>query len=191
MAISIIEIAWLAGLVEGEGCLFITPKNSPTVSVAMTDRDVVEHASRLLHSTMRVTKMDRRSPHWKPIYITRLHSSPAVAWMMTIYGLLGERRKAKIRTIIAQWRRCKSKIYRGTHCAKGHEMGVYVLGQPRKCKQCAREYAIRNRPHYRMLERKYRLANLEKCRAKGRLGQQRLRDRRKAGKPVDTDARLF
>ena len=36
------EWAWLGGLFEGEGCIAWTGKNSVTLTVNMTDRDVVE-----------------------------------------------------------------------------------------------------------------------------------------------------
>ncbi len=44
---SLKDLAWLGGLLEGEGC-FMIPKGSPRIALAMSDKDVVQRAARLM-----------------------------------------------------------------------------------------------------------------------------------------------
>jgi hypothetical protein len=49
--LSKVDIAWLAGLLEGEGSFMRGKrKDAPGISLAMTDRDVVERAAKLLRT---------------------------------------------------------------------------------------------------------------------------------------------
>jgi hypothetical protein len=66
------EICWLAGLLEGEGTfLKASPSrpNSPTVSLEMTDEDVVARVAHLL-GNKKYQRYDRSTthPNWKVTY---------------------------------------------------------------------------------------------------------------------------
>ena len=45
--VSMLDVAWLAGLIEGEGCISMNGR-SLTLRVSMTDHDVVSHAATLM-----------------------------------------------------------------------------------------------------------------------------------------------
>lgn len=97
------EIAWIAGLLEGEGC-FLSPKGrycSPIIQLIMTDKDVMIKAAKIL-GTKKVIKckQDTRGKNPKQLYRTNVYGSRAIQWMMTLYTLLGERRQMKVREII-------------------------------------------------------------------------------------------
>lgn len=49
-----IDIIWLAGLLEGEGCFNVRPEKNgqARVSIEMTDKDIVERVSRLFDSNI-------------------------------------------------------------------------------------------------------------------------------------------
>jgi len=49
-----IDIIWLAGLLEGEGCFNVRPEKNDQarVSVEMTDKDIIERVSRLFDSNI-------------------------------------------------------------------------------------------------------------------------------------------
>jgi hypothetical protein len=49
-----IDVIWLAGLLEGEGCFNIRPdkNNQVRVSIEMTDRDIIERAAKLFGSNV-------------------------------------------------------------------------------------------------------------------------------------------
>ena len=99
------DIHWLAGLMEGEGCFTIQRTGKGyiplLVVLAMTDIDVVERAAQMIGVRVR---MYQRTSKGKPIYRIQLHGPRAVQWMMTLYGLMGQRRRLRIRELLALWR---------------------------------------------------------------------------------------
>jgi len=99
--ISTKDIAWLAGLLEGEGCFRY--RTTPTIQFAMTDKDVVGRAAGLLGAAS-VRFRKPQAAHHKPQYEVSIHGQLAAEWMMTLYVLLGARRRGKIREILAAWR---------------------------------------------------------------------------------------
>ena len=61
------QIAWAAGLFEGEGCAFINGKwNQPVVQLSSTDRDIVETFAFIV-GIGAIYKRDRKRQN-KPIY---------------------------------------------------------------------------------------------------------------------------
>lgn len=104
--ITTMEIAWLAGLLEGEG-YFAWNKSwgSARVMLRMGDRDVVERAHKLCRATGVLSKIQRANPRSAiPMYEMRLYGKRAAGVMMTVYAVMGERRQAKIREILDKWK---------------------------------------------------------------------------------------
>lgn len=109
---STLEIAWLAGLLEGEGCFYYRIravkaarggyryKESCLITVSSTDADVIAQISIMWKSSIRVIK---HSPY-KDYYTTVINGANAISWMMTIFPLMNRRRKDKIKEIISSWR---------------------------------------------------------------------------------------
>jgi hypothetical protein len=124
------DLYWMSGLVEGEGC-FRRAKDlgkgrasgNVQLQIAMTDRDVIERAGRLLRT--RVYEYDKAPPR-KRIYSVVVSGPRAAGWMMTLYSLMGERRKAKIVECLAAWR---SETRKRTHCKEGHALVGHNLYQ--------------------------------------------------------------
>lgn len=117
MAITVREIAWLAGLLEGEGSFgFSGSKGSIRLNLAMSDKDVVQRAADLMKAKVmeRQPKVLRKdgSPK-KKMYTVSLYSNKAAAWMMTIYVFMGERRKARIEASLADWKSRRAKNQQG------------------------------------------------------------------------------
>ena len=96
------DIHWLAGLLEGECWLGYTGRNGPTIELEMTDLDVVTRVSDLWHRA--VSHRKARSEKWSDTYRTKISGREAIGWMMTILPHMGQRRAARIREIIAQWK---------------------------------------------------------------------------------------
>lgn len=102
------EIAWLAGLLEGEGS-FSTCKDNVHIQIAMTDRDVILRAHLLLHGNRLEPRQYTRqhkdgrigTTSW---WETRVTGRRAAGWMMTVYPLMGCRRKARIRELLNKWK---------------------------------------------------------------------------------------
>lgn len=108
------EISWLAGLLEGEGSFFTRrPRGDrptrdrrsgglgPRIFLAMTDRDVVGDAANLLGVRCHGEKA---RPGRLPVWRCRVHGNVAAAWMMTLYSLMGIRRRQRIAEVLAAWR---------------------------------------------------------------------------------------
>ncbi len=97
------EIAWIAGLLEGEGS-FVVSDRSLVIAVNMTDRDVIERATGLLGGNTyarRCPAIERpRKQQWR----AQVKGPRAAGWMMTIYPLLGRRRREQVRRALSKWR---------------------------------------------------------------------------------------
>ncbi len=118
------EIYWLAGWLEGEGS-FLAKKHwrgggiSLVIRGASTDLDMVQKVAAILGASVYkrgVRKDVRPSSHpekWKQVWDAVLARSPeSAAWMMTLYPLMGERRRSQIAKAIKQWKK-SGKIERG------------------------------------------------------------------------------
>ena len=120
------EIAWLAGLLEGEGSFTLrrTGKgkyNTPAIDISLTDKDVLTRAAHLLGTQpSRAYKFKNSKEHHKPHYACRLAGRRAVGWMMTLFSFLGERRRQRIMGVVVEWRDKGRHPYRPqeVYCAK-------------------------------------------------------------------------
>lgn len=98
-----VEAAWVAGLLEGEGCFTlggVGKKARITVTCCMTDRDVIEKLSRVVGCGHIYDRKPRKlgwKPAWQWIVATR---AEAIQLMTEIRPLMGERRGARIDEII-------------------------------------------------------------------------------------------
>jgi hypothetical protein len=95
-----ISIAWLAGLIEGEG--YITSlRGSPTIRISMTDRDVIERIAGLWR--VRVTGPYQPKGRSKLVWSASVHGYTSIGWMMTVYLFLGARRRQAARRAVEMW----------------------------------------------------------------------------------------
>src|SRR5713101_5647962 len=99
------EIAWIAGLLEGEGCFSINNKYDiqPQIHIRMTDLDVIERARSILggNCVIREEKRNNKNSKLKNIFNYSISSSKlALEWMHILYPWMGRRRQSKIRQII-------------------------------------------------------------------------------------------
>ena len=122
-AITSRDVAWLAGLLEGEGCFF-SRKNRPTpvIQLCMTDPDVVIRAAALLRCN-RVIRCKNDTRGGKALYRTVLFGRDAVGWCMTLYPLMGVRRQQKIKEMIEKWKASQRSAYLRRNCtSRGAEV---------------------------------------------------------------------
>ena len=102
------DIAWLAGFLEGEGT-FGRYRNCLTIRAESTDKDVIHRVAKLLDVPVYAsTYTSDKNIKWKPTWRFSIHGNRAAGWMMTLYPLLGERRKDKIREIIVVLRKAET-----------------------------------------------------------------------------------
>lgn len=95
------KLYWLAGIIEGEGS-FCYSKGNIFIEAQMCDEDVIEKATEIFGTKLRkayIPKIEGR----KPVYSVCIQSVRAVLWMLLLYPLMGNRRKAKIVENINVW----------------------------------------------------------------------------------------
>ncbi len=117
--ITLKDIYWVAGIIEGEGSFLLARRHStcrgigktvyiyPSILLGMTDKDVVERVAGLLKSSVR-KRGGRSRPVRKDIWITQILGARAASWMMTLLPIMGTRRADRIREILAIWRQKKA-----------------------------------------------------------------------------------
>ena len=102
------QIHWVAGIVEGEGCLGIRPSGrtfSPRLEVKMADEDVIAKLAYILgrryaYCNEWAVKNTNRQKQYK-VAVT---GPSAIGWALTLYPLMGLRRRKKIREVVSYWR---------------------------------------------------------------------------------------
>jgi len=95
-----VELAWLAGLFEGEGCCRKDSRsNSPCLKISMTDRDVIEHAAALMDGRI-YGPYFRKRPNRKPSWTAYVGGDQAVSLAQQLMPLLGERRQEQIKIVL-------------------------------------------------------------------------------------------
>ena len=135
---NMIDVAWLAGILEGEGSFHCQDNGtSAMIKLSMSDIDVVERAARILGYN---GKMMEYTPNkGKRMYTIQMYGDISIQWMMTLYTLMGERRREKIRSILILWKDYEKKPLRTT-CRRGHEViednAILLPTGTYACKKC-------------------------------------------------------
>lgn len=136
------ELCWLAGLFEGEAYFGAHDRNT-VITFDTTDLDVLLRAREIVGGESTVFE---RAPHGlgkKPSFRFNVNSNRAVGWMMTLYPLLGSRRREQVRGALERWRARQPLNARKRECKHGHpfdEENTYQYRpNHRMCKTCARE----------------------------------------------------
>lgn len=112
-------IAWVAGLVEGEGCFYLStprPNRHPRFEMAMCDEDTIRHAFNII-------KLGNVSgPHktkGKDQWTWSMSYTPdVVGFMYLMYPWMRERRKQKIEELISLWKTTPILKKKGRHGKK-------------------------------------------------------------------------
>ena len=97
------DIAWLAGLLEGEGNFISDPKGSlARIKLEMKDRDIVDRAAGLLGAKS-VNSSKKKNPRHNTTYVCYVCGKQAAGWMLTLYSFLGKRRRRQVKRVILDW----------------------------------------------------------------------------------------
>lgn len=151
------DIAWLAGILEGEASFMLKNGNS-IIQVQMTDKDVMDRVAALLGTNVSsYVRKPKGKASYLPVFWLAVHGTKAIGWMMTLYALMGERRRAKILHILDHWKVARS----APRSSRGQRLPA--ICHPEKprcgdmlCRTCwMREYRKRtgkNGSHYRRLK---------------------------------------
>lgn len=93
-----VDIAWAAGLIEGEGCFtWHSDGRHPYFLMDMTDKDVLVKFQTIFPDTnLRGPYAHKNKPQHKPRYRVDAFGPKALHVMQTVYSYMGDRRKAKM-----------------------------------------------------------------------------------------------
>ncbi len=94
-------IAWLAGLLEGEGSFNKGIPSRPiqaAITLEMTDEDVIKKVAKLWD--VKYCKPRVRNIKWKQTYKLHVRGTRAMKWINEIYPYMGIRRQKKLDEII-------------------------------------------------------------------------------------------
>ena len=122
-----IELAWLAGILEGEGSFFLENNRSggklyryAIVTVNMTDKDVIDRVSALFGTTTYAIPNTKAGK--KPAYRATLKSHKAVVLMEHLLPFMGERRSAKILEVLTAFKAIEpTEIRRANSCSESQK----------------------------------------------------------------------
>jgi hypothetical protein len=110
------DLAWLSGLLEGEGSFFMITSRSgnnrgypseqrryryPQVVVNMTDQDVIERAARLMDAGVYTMPLQ---PNRKQQWRTLACGAKAVRLLEALLPQMGKRRSARINELLTEYR---------------------------------------------------------------------------------------
>mgnify|MGYP001565855916 CR=1 FL=1 len=103
--LSDINAAWLAGLLEGEGCFGLASAGPyPVIQLRMTDRDIVARAVEIVGAGT-INVQERSNPRHRAIYYVAWTGATARAVMRALLPWMGRRRRARIGEILGAWER--------------------------------------------------------------------------------------
>jgi len=98
--LSDLDVGWLAGLFEGEGCFITRP--APwycRIDIWMTDEEVIERVAALLRR--KVYRRPGGKAHWKPQFGVAVYGYTAKAVMTMLRPHMCARRKKQIDRCLA------------------------------------------------------------------------------------------
>lgn len=104
-----VQVAWGAGLVEGEGYITLNggskrknrPALSPMLGIGMTDEDVITRFRDIFVPKLKIYRTVQ--PGRKPFYTIKVVGKRAVGLMLTFFSYFGTRRRARIKEVLAVW----------------------------------------------------------------------------------------
>lgn len=146
------DVAWIAGLFEGEGHIGLRA-SSPRVELVSTDLDVISR----FHSVVGLGRL--KGPYqrkggegkWKPITRWSCGGRDAVNFLQLIRPWLGERRGQRADEAIEAWTTMRKQTRASdTHCVHGHELtedNTFATygGKGRGCRTCRKAATARYR----------------------------------------------
>lgn len=99
------QIAWGAGLLEGEGCFTLNGPSriTPMIGLGMTDEDVVTKFRDVFAPKSNIYRR-KYVANKKTYFEIKVTGRKAVELMFTFFSHLGTRRRARIKEVLDIWR---------------------------------------------------------------------------------------
>jgi hypothetical protein len=142
------NLAWAAGLFEGEGSISIHQRRNGIVHLAMTDADVVERFAKVMgFGRIYHHPQDKRKATYKPLINwvagSFEHVQAAIAMM---WPWLGTRRQSRAIEVLRVAQTSNLACKQRTHCPKGHPYSgpnLRISQGRRMCRTCRGESGFR------------------------------------------------
>jgi len=139
--VGIKEIAWLAGLIEGEGFFQSSKGLYPVMAVKMIDEDTIRKVSKLWGRPYNSDTSNVKIG-WSSQWRVNICGTPAIEWMFTIYPLMSCRRKYQMLEVINKWKKIPAKV--NFKCGHPRDLdNIRYSGKSKICKICNVAYNIR------------------------------------------------
>jgi hypothetical protein len=142
------QIAYIAGLFEGEGCIFCGRPGRLRLIITMTDEDVVRALPNLT-GMGNVPPKSRRLPSGKQSYTWVVgRCDDAAELLRLILPWLGERRSEAAKRALRDWDEVAKPRRLWTHCSHGHLLSgrnLRISEGRRRCRACINERARKYR----------------------------------------------
>lgn len=106
MSLTVADIAWGAGLVEGEGYFSLNGPylRTPMLGLGMTDRDVVERFRNFFAPHNTIYTVPPAKEGYKEQYAVKIVGKRAVGLALTFFTFLGKRRRERIKELLTIWK---------------------------------------------------------------------------------------
>jgi hypothetical protein len=150
------QIAWAAGLFEGEGCWNAYKRTSGKIQVqarlGMTDKDIVERFAAIIGCGAIHEGRPGTGGH-KRVYTWCVYEAEKVREIIALLlPQMGERRRAQAMTVLEVGAGVRSHNEKKTHCPQGHPLeGDNLVTEPyrragkifeaRRCRTCRQRQA--------------------------------------------------
>jgi hypothetical protein len=142
VSITVKDIAWAAGFLEGEGHFRV---HQGKIEMGATQKNIEPLKRLVALFGGRIYGGSRFTPTNKLTFINRwvLYGKNAAPVMMTIFSLMSETRKEKIRKALLIWKDNKIPEKDRTHCKHGHSFNrkntwIDPKTKRRGCRECNR-----------------------------------------------------
>lgn len=137
------QLAWAAGIFEGEGCFRFTGKRGGGAHICMTDLDVLERFAAIVGFGSLRSDAKSRGPSRKLLHYWYVQNKRDVLLLIEMFWpWLGQRRQKRARELVERLKDCHG-IAGATHCRRGHEINeenTYIsIAGKRQCRVCRRE----------------------------------------------------
>jgi hypothetical protein len=143
--ISLVNIAWSAGFIEGEGTFtFYEKGNFPYITVGQKDIDLLQKLKNTYKGN--IYHRERSGINQTPIEIWQIGTNNAIAIMMTIFPFMSKKRKNEIIQVINKWKGTRIVAQNSkfrTHCKNGHPWvpeNIRVSKYQNYCLPCNKEW---------------------------------------------------
>lgn len=151
MAISVLELYWASGFLEGDGSfVFLKRGHTLRVMASQVQQEPVNRLQALFGGYLYLVPTKR--PKSQPCYHWIAEASQSAGLMLTLYPLLSEQRRRQIRNALQQWvSRPPANKYKSV-CPQGHPLTPEnTLYDPhRRCRTCRRGQQRQAKSRYRL-----------------------------------------